>query len=189
MGELDISVLRAREQWAPFPLNFVEDFTILRRFDVKCNNFSVFLKSVTISHCLVKQAQTKQGKRSAPCTYRVRERGRKREGRGKEEKRKRGKEEERRGREREGRRLRAARRAHLTVQREGAGTRASEAGQAQRALHIASKRKRKEEGRKREEGRGRGGGCAPRGARISQCSGREEGQAQTKQGKRSAPCT
>ena len=57
----------------------------------------------------------------------------------------------------------------------------NEAGQAQRALHIASKRKRKEEGKEKEkgkrgkrkrgeEGRGRGGGCAPRGARISLAS-------------------
>ena len=105
-----------------FPLIFVEDVTTLRHFDIKCDNFSVFFKSVTISQCFSKAS-------------------------------------------------------------------ANEAGQAQRALHIASKRKRKEEGKEKEkgkrgkrkrgeEGRGRGGGCAPRGARISQCSGREEGQAQ-----------
>ncbi len=43
-----------------------KDLTILRRFDTKCDNFSVFLKNVTISQCFL--AQTKQGKRSAPCT-------------------------------------------------------------------------------------------------------------------------
>ena len=115
-------MLRARAM-GTFPLIFVEDVTTLRHFDIKCDNFSVFFKSVTISQCFSKAS-------------------------------------------------------------------ANEAGQAQRALHIASKRKRKEEERRREEGReeekrkrgeeerGRGRGCAPRGARISQCSGREEGQAQ-----------
>ena len=130
MGGLDISACCAREQWALFPLIIVEDLTTLRRFDIKCDNFSVFFKSVTFSQRFSKAS-------------------------------------------------------------------ANEAGQAERALHIASKRKRKEEGKEKEkgkrgkrkrgeEGRGRGGGCAPRGARISQCSGREEGQAQTKQGARAS---
>ena len=100
MGGLDVSAWCAREQWALFPLIIVEDLTTLRRFDIKCDNFSVFFKSVTISQRFSKAS-------------------------------------------------------------------ANEAGQAQRALHIASKRKRKEKGRRREEGRGRGGGCAPRGALIT----------------------